>query len=300
MCTSTPNSQGFDPAAARACLRSLKLEELKSAYVGRPLMEVTARAINEIKLESRQPTRFYFILWGLLEASMDTYKVISRLVGETPKFPAQAHLLCRPMLDAVFTLAALCDSPHEFSKWYMKAGWRQGWQRFQREREETPDEPPWAELIGHKRRFFESVAESEGIPPEQRQDPKRIPYWPTPPQMLKKKMLSPDLHKFLQKLYEEEYGKYSEQSHAGWSGIAMAIFSRRTNQHVHPGKVESDAAYLGMLCLLVMLSELEAVARYGLSRKLQYLWTFLGGYFPQAKEYYELRYRELLSANEHA
>jgi len=301
MCTSTPSSSDFDPDAARASLRSVKLEELDLAHVNEPLMAAVRTALERLESETRQPTRFFFIVRGLLETSIDTYKVIRKLVGEDPKFPAQAHLLCRPMLDAVFTLAALCTKPDEFAKWYMKAGWRQACERFELEREYTPAEPPWVDVMAQKKRFFESFAEFEGIPPEERKDPKRILHWPTPPQMLsKREMLSPDLHGFLQKLYEQEYGKYFEQSHAGWLGIVMGMSSRRTNRHVHPGKGESDAVYLGMLCLLMMVSEVEGACRYGLSRELQYLWVFLGEYFLQSKEYYELRYRGLLSANEDA
>lgn len=113
-------------------------------------------------------------------------------------------------------------------------------------------------------------------------------------------MLSLKLRRFVKVLYDDWYPRYSEIAHLAWAGMVIGVVAQDKEKHAHPGKLESDALAMGVLCLVMILSEVETAADCGYATKLRYLWTILGEYCLEAKDYYDLRYRELLSANEHA
>ncbi len=58
---------------------------------------------------------------------------------------------------------------------------------------------------------------------------------------------------------------------------------------------KSHQVYRAFLMLLMMLSELTVGLSLGEDTKLKYVWTLLLNYFKEAKELYELRYKNLLA-----
>ena len=247
MVNASYQSERFDPRKAYECLRKLKPEELDFKVVNQPLEKVVRKVLERLKSEQRQPTRFYFIILCLLETCLDTYRAIRKLVAEEPKYPAQAHVLCRSMLDAVFNVAALCDNPCRNSERYEKAGWRDLQRTLQRQMDLIRDDAQWAPLCQHYQAFLGSAAEVAGLSADERSNPDAIQFWPTPSRMLRGGMLSAGLREFLKRLLDEEYDPYSGQAHVHWIGIVMGMFAKRTGAQVHPGMVESGAVYIGLL-----------------------------------------------------
>ena len=64
--------------------------------------------------------------------------------------------------------------------------------------------------------------------------------------------------------------------------------------HWHPCKFESDAVYKSILYLLIIVSEIETVSTIGIKQDIKYLWTVVGSYWEEAKEFYDKRFAELL------
>jgi len=73
-----------------------------------------------------------------------------------------------------------------------------------------------------------------------------------------------------------------------------SVFSSLPEHHWHPGKFESDAVYRSILYLLMIISEIEAALKLGLNQDLKYIWTIVGSYWEEAKDFYELRFSTLL------
>ncbi len=267
-------------------------DPLDFKVVNQPLEEVTTHMLLQL---GRGQDRHHFLLKGLLTTSFQTYGAIRKLVVNDPKYPAQAHILGRSLIDALFTIVTLAEKPAEYSRLYELAGYKVMWEEYEREFKKYENDPDWKMDLNQKKEFLEIVAEQFCLSQDEKANPsKHIKYWPIPSRLLKSKMLCPVNRRFLEEVYSWRYGQISEWSHQAWGGMAMGLFATMSEHHWHPGKFESDAVYTGILFLLMIISEIEALCKYGFKQKLRYIWTILNNYFVESADYYRLRYDELL------
>jgi len=274
---------------------STEPEPLDIKVVNQPLEEVINQVISQLKNENRKPDNFYFLLKGLLTTSFQTYKAIRKLVAKDLKYPTQAHILGRSLIDALFTIVMLAEKPLEYSRKYELAGYRVMWEEYDRELKRYRNDPKWKPYLDEKKKFLDASAELFGLSEDEKVNPnKYTKYWFIPSRMLNSKMVCNEKQRFLEEIYYWRYKQISEWSHQAWGGIAAGMFTTIPEHHWHPGKFESDAVYTGILFLLMILSEMEAACNYGLKQKLRYIWTILNSYFEEAADYYSLRYDELL------
>ena len=235
-------------------------------------------------------------LEGLLSNSFQTYKAIRKLVVEDPKYPTQAHILSRVLLDSLFSIIVLTEKPEEYAKWYEMAGYREAWEEYDREVKRFGDSLDDKPYLDEKKRFLDAFAKRLKLSPEETSNPiKKIKYWPIPSQILKGNIVNSQKKGFLEEVYSWRYSQISGWSHQQWGGMAMGMFADKPDVHWHPGKFESDAVYAGILFLLMILSEIESSCKYGSNQKLKYIWTILGSCFQEAQDYYKLRYSDLLA-----
>jgi len=274
---------------------STEPKPLDFKVVNQPLEEVINQVISQLENEKRKPDNFYFLLKGLLTTSFQIYKAIRKLIKEDPKYPAQAHVLGRSLIDALFTIVMLVEKPLEYSRKYELAGYRAMWEEYDRELKRYGNEPNYKGYLDENKKFLDASAELFSLSEDEKVNPlKHIKYWPIPSQILKFKMVCNEKQGFLEEVYSWRYGQSSEWSHQAWGGMAAGMFATMPEYHWHPGKFESDAVYTGILFLLMILSEIEVACNYGLKQKLRYIWTILNSYFEEAADYYSLRYDELL------
>jgi len=274
-------------------------EKLDFNVVNKPLKEVYDSLISKLSTENKKPENFYFILKCLLITSYQSYGAIRKLIAKDPKYPTQAHFLSRSLIDTLFTISALVGNPVENSKKYEKAGYRIQFEQYEREKNEYSQDIRWKDWLKNKEDYLNSYANSLGLSINEKNDPKaNIEYWPIPSQLLSKKAiisLSDERRKFLDKVYDFRYREFSDWSHMGWTGMAMGVFATETEHHWQPGKFESDALIGGLLFFVMILSEVEAFCSYGENQKLRYIWTLIGSYFDEAKDYYSFWYDSILS-----
>lgn len=275
--------------------------------INQPLEQSYNNIEAKLKNENRKPDNFYFLLRSLLITSFQTYKAIRKLIAkfekDTSQYPTQAHMLGRSLIDTLFTIVALVEDPTENSKKYEKAGYRNEWEAYIREYERYKNDPKWVDWLKTKKeKVIDQHAQSLNLSEEEKNNPAgTIKHWPIPARLLSRKSaisLSSDKKKFLEEVYSWRYGELSEWSHMNWGGMAMSMFAAMPEHHWTPGKFESDAVYTGILFLLMMLSEIEAVCNYGEVQNLRYSWTILNNIADEAKEYYDLRYDKLLKERE--
>lgn len=264
-------------------------EKLSFKVVNEPLEEVTNTILNQIQREKKD--KFHFLLHGLLTTSFQTYKAIGKLVAKDPKFPAQAHILVRSLIDTLFTIVLLKQSPDENTRRYGMAGYRDMWLELERELRRYGDDSESKQYHDAKMRFLDDWANILKLTQDERTNPeKTIPYWPIPSQVLRKKMVSKKDLNFLKEIYDWHYKSSSGMSHIAWAGMSAGVYATVPEKHWHPGKFESDAVYEAILFLLMILSEIEAVGKFGHLQKLRYVWKIIIEYFRGTAEYYETRY----------
>ena len=270
--------------------------------INQPLEQICNRMISQLENKTKEPINFYFLLRGLLTTSFQTYKAIRKLVAEDPKYPAQAHILVRSLVDTLFNIVALTENPKENARKYEKAGYRHEWEMYEREKKRYDNKPEWNDWFDAKEKYLENGSRLFGLSENEKNNPtKMIKHWPNPSQLLGQSKssnplisLSPDKQNILTEVMEWRYGELSEWSHMGWGGMAAGVFATMSKSHWHPGKFESDAVYGGMLFLLMIMSEIESSYHYNEIQNLRYVWGLMGGYFEEAKDYYEMRYNNLL------
>ena len=86
---------------------------LEFKVVNDPLERVANHIMQRLEHEAQKRQDFHFVLWGLLSTCFETYKAIRKLVGDDPKYPMQAQVLGRSMIDAFFNVATLLEKPAE-------------------------------------------------------------------------------------------------------------------------------------------------------------------------------------------
>ncbi|MFH1231774.1 MAG: DUF5677 domain-containing protein, partial [Planctomycetota bacterium] len=90
--------------------------------INEPIEKIYREIYDRLNREPRTTKNFYLILKYLLLNSFRTYKAIRKLVANDPRYPTQAHILCRSLIDTLFTIIALTENPDENTKKYEKAG----------------------------------------------------------------------------------------------------------------------------------------------------------------------------------
>lgn len=135
-----------------------KAESLDFKIVNQPLEEVVIQVISHLENESRKQNNFYLLLKGLLTTNFQTYKAICKLAGfpitKSTKYPVQAYILCRSIIDTLFTIVMLVEKPVEYSRKYELAGYRVDWEEYDRELKKYRNKSEWQPYLDTKKNIW--------------------------------------------------------------------------------------------------------------------------------------------------
>lgn len=275
-------------------------EDLDFKIVHESLEKIYLNILHNLEKEPFDP-RTYFIIANILKTCYQTYKLITNLVADDKerKYPIQAHMLTRTIMDAFFVVMALLDDSNNTRK-YELAGFRDMWVQFEEEKIGYEGQSDAEVYLNEKEKSLQVFSSPSflNLTPEEIANPKEnIKFWPIPNQMVKSNSnisLSQDRLEFLKLIIKWHYKQPSELNHISFMAIIMKVFVDNPDSHWFPGKFESDAVYSAQLFLLMMLSEIESEKKYGAANDMRFLWTLLGGFFKEVEEYYQVRYKTLL------
>jgi len=263
--------------------------------VNQPLEKSTNQIFSQLSEKSKEQNGFISVVMGLLNVSFQTYKAIRKLVAKDPKYPLQASILSRTLMDAFFNIVMITEKPIEYSRWYEISGYRNMWEDYDRQMKENENDPESKLHLIESKKYLDELAEIFSLSHDEKENPKKsIDYWPIPSRILRGKFVSDEKKIFLKVVYNWRYGQTSDWSHSAWGGVSLGMFANMPETHWFPGKFESDAVYTGILFLLMVLSEIEASCNLGYEQDLRYIWTILNSYYDEAKGYYQMRYGLLL------
>ncbi len=268
--------------------------------INEPLQGIYRTIADRLKKEIPDPHGFHFLLGSLLTTNLETHRAIVRLVkqDEKKKFPFQATVLIRTMVDSLFTILALKTDSTKRSRQFDLAGYRATWERHQREAQKYAANPEWRNHLEEQQKFLDFRASHLGLGASEKANPTCFPYWPIPSQMLRSRYRIPfstDERAFLEHVDAWYYGRLSSYGHLHWAGMAFSVLASSPEDQWIPGVVESNVVIESLLFMLVLLSEVEASKKYGTNQDLRYVWVLLGAAFLDAKEYYEMRYSKILT-----
>jgi hypothetical protein len=262
--------------------------------INEPLEGVYRTLVDHLSKEEPDPETFHFLLGSLLRINLETHRGIVRLIAsdEKKKFPFQAMVLVRTMVDSLFTIVALKTDPPRRSRQFDLAGYGATLEQHLREKARYGNDSNYQNRLGEMEKFLTFRASRLRIPPSQARNAKNFPYWPIPSKMLKCNGKDPisfskDEREFLKHVDEWHYGELSSHGHVQWKGIAFGVYATSDDQWV-PGMAENSVILESLLFMLMLLSEVEAYKKYGTNQDLKYIWGLLGAAFGAAEEYYDV------------
>jgi hypothetical protein len=216
-----------------------------------------------------------------------------------PEFLTVAPSIQRSMLDAIFNLIYFSTDFEERISEYFKATWREAHERHLRYDAAYGKFPEWTEYLDNTKKYASMIEGEEKITQEQVENPKLVPYWPIPSQMIKK-LDAGEIKEYFEYLDAWFYKSYSQQDHLSGLGLArkgpMYLLGPAHAENLKSLPIlRSQIIARGFLLMLMTLSEINVLFKLNKNKDLQYLWTVLSGYFGESKEIYEMRYQGLLA-----
>ena len=92
-------------------------EPIDFKVINEPLEKLLKRTINTLERKARADfSEFDFLAEKIVAGCYQTYKSIRKLVAKDPKYPTQAHILNRSLLDSVFVIEAFSEDPRKIPK----------------------------------------------------------------------------------------------------------------------------------------------------------------------------------------
>jgi len=283
------------------------------------LKEISFRTLNNhlestteqflIQLQKRRDPKnefydLYSILKGILLVSFQTYKAIKRLLISETKFPVQADILSRTLIDAFFNISALLDNPKENCKKYELSHLRYI-KEYIKEIEEFEKCIKYTERFNNS--YLQSLKDWQNFEGKYIKDSynlsdenlENIERWPTPGKMLNSNIIiSKERKKFLSLIYNTNYRLTSELTHQRMLGILIGWFyslnNLSDNDKEYHKKIVSDILMLSTLFFLMMLSEIEITLDIGYKKDLKDIWEVLI-VENRASIYYHSRYKKMLA-----
>ncbi|OGK20270.1 hypothetical protein A3C23_04930 [Candidatus Roizmanbacteria bacterium RIFCSPHIGHO2_02_FULL_37_13b] len=131
-----------------------ELEDINFQLVDQPIKElykITAKNLANDDIEHEHTNH---LLKLKLAANFQTYRAICKLVKDEPRFPVQGHILARSILDSLFTIFALIDSPEKNTRWFEIAGYKDTMKFFELEKERYSDDILYKDYLLEKEKYF--------------------------------------------------------------------------------------------------------------------------------------------------
>ena len=245
------------------------------------------------------------LLLVLLRFAKNSYNAVRFLTATEPPDAARKSTYTlilppvnRQLLDLLFSLVYMLEDLGPRSLAYQKSGWRELVEERQTVSSSFAKDPTYRDYFRNLNLQIERLAELLRISPEEKKDPKQIPFWPTPTNLVDVPGSSRNFRRHLMKWI---YSDVSSQSHLGFGGLQkMASFlvadlmgdsaalkegRDRAAQSYHFQQVSRAASVM-----LAIATEIDTYLQLGNGTQADYLWIILGEHVPEAQEWWEKRY----------
>src|ERR1017187_6074127 len=239
------------------------------------------------------------LVHGSVKLSSTTYQLIRFLCKDrfidpwqTRRFVTAAAPLTRSILDSLFALVYLFDDIGAKSDIFVKGGWREMCEETERMKREYGSTPKWVEYLDERAKRMDIMQKARGMPPCGPETSK-LPYWPTPGQMMRSNQLADERRNFLTYLNDWYYRELSSAAHLSFPGLILRGSPLLIDDDSSETKLNVLRSYYltQTICLvLALLSEVQVEAGFGFADRLKYVWRIVTEFFEDAKEIYEMRY----------
>ena len=245
---------------------------------------------------------FLLVLMHVCKAN---YGAIKYLAADSPKdvdrkleYSMSISPLNRLLADLLFTLIFIRDKPRVRCTWYHKAGWRELQEALERIKEIRGGKPEWEAAIKRQELKQEYLTRTFRITSKQRGNPRLIEYWPIPSQILKRNDMAKRTKLFLQYFYNWFYKDLSQDAHGSGGGIiriySKLLLERDQGREAVLKKLKYNSFLTATALVLAVSTEINDIGKFNRRERLGYFWQVLSAEFPDGKELFEKRYKNLL------
>jgi hypothetical protein len=294
-----PPLQEFDARIVQAPLQGL-LRNMDS--------ELLRRVKQAMPLPDRETERRLTLLLLMLRFTRNSYEAVSFLCSsadDSQKRKREFVLILPPanrqLLDLLFTLVFMMDDFTMRSLAYERSGYRQGREEYDKFYAKYGSNAKWQTHFHTLRESLSIMEKYISITPEQKADPKLIPYWRAPYRLMNTPTKSKPFMEYLEKWL---YGETSAQAHLNAAGLfsvgaflladlapeadRTVVLDRNLPQYVFRHFSRN------LVTVLAIASEIDTFARLSNRETLVRLWVLLGGYAEEAEDVYKERYQVML------
>lgn len=162
-------------------------------------------------------------------------------------------------------------------------------------------DPKWTDYLDVYRQILTMLVKDLKIPPELEQNPNKIrDEWPTPGVMIYGRpsrktppFVAGTRLAVLKEIYEFHYSTQSALAHGRAAVLGAAMMVENPDFQWNPGQGESDLVTTAVILMCCILLEIESAGAYNHHAKLAELWAYMRELDDEAKELWQLRYKEL-------
>lgn len=269
--------------------------------------DLERRITREILHQDDELDRCLTLLHVILRFARNSYEAVLYFAGDTPpdprrkpKFAFVVPPINRQLLDLLFSLVYMLDDFRSRSMRYQRAAFRELSEERHKVKSEFSGHPEWESHFANLADLLRTFAERFHITDEERMNPSLIPYWKHPFELKDEKTKSRPFLRYLDKWLYADTSAQAHLSFAGLFSIAGLLLAdlqedadrkpkmeERTLQQYHFVHVSRTA-----IATLAIATEIDCYCKFGNGAAIDYLWTMFSEYADEAKEMWNLRYRD--------
>lgn len=242
-----------------------------------------------------------------VRCAMNSYQAVLYFAGDIPEHPRRKKNFViavppvnRQLLDLLFTIVYLLDDVGPGVRWYMRAGWRELFEEQHQLKGAFSRDPEYRAHIRNMDGLLADLGKSLELTKEEKKNASSMRYWPHPDQIGD---LPSKSRPFLRHLNKWFYHDTSAQSHLTFGGLLkISMFflaediggeKQRLIEDRFLQQFRGQQMSRTLMIALAIATEADAYCRLRNQRAIRFIWPILADTFVEAKELWELRYRQL-------
>ncbi|HTW23553.1 MAG TPA: hypothetical protein VMD78_08135 [Candidatus Baltobacteraceae bacterium] len=248
-------------------------------------------------------TSLFLIMLRVTKNSYGAIRLLSATPSDSPKHEPEYVLAVAPierqLLDLLFTIIDLKEDFPARAEAYELSGYRQAREIYDRHHRKYRNDPSWQSRF---KELGETIANMEtylSITPAQKATPKSIERWLGPYKLAQRATKHKTIMEYLDSWF---YGEVSSQAHLNAGGLTSVAgflitdFAPEEHKHLverYLSRYTFRHFTRSLIAVLAILHEINDSFKLDYDETLARVWTLLGGHCDEAKEVYELRYKNL-------
>ncbi len=280
------------------------------------------------KLEREWPEKYARIgsaqmqLLQLVRLALVNYKTIAFVCSDINDGAVRDPHLClstpalnRTILEIIGSVLYLFEDLPRHTDLFFRAAWRDEQEMLAKYRDRYSGRPRWDAYIDLRTKGVAKLEQALGITDEEKKDLNRILRWPKLGKIINRLKASYPESKtlpYLQFLNDWLYRELSTQSHIEPKGVGemglhfVGMSDLQAISREDPDKIKerleqklrefrTSQVWIGVTLILSLATEIDLHFEYGLRDKVAFYWSLFSAHSETAEEFYEERYRALLT-----